>query len=182
MPASPPPRPSAAAAATPPHPLRRAVRAVLTAFLVPVLLFEEWGWAPLAALAAQLARLPLWGRLERWIGDLPPWGALLVFMVPTLALFPIKLLALYLLELGHYSSALALLLSAKLVGTAVVARLFQLTQPALMRIAWFARWYPRWKDWKDGVLATVRQSAPWRAVRAFKAGARRWWRTLRRAG
>ncbi|MDB5732996.1 MAG: hypothetical protein JWQ03_2891 [Variovorax sp.] len=158
------------------------LRGVVTALLVPLLLFEEWGWAPLAALMARLQRLPLWARMERLIAGLPPWGALLVFFLPVLALFPIKLLALYLLGLGHYSSALVLLLGAKLVGTAVVARLFQLTQPALMRIAWFARWYPRWKAWKDEVLARVRQSAPWRAVRALKTGTRRWWRMLRRAG
>ncbi|MDM0041159.1 hypothetical protein QTH89_03265 [Variovorax sp. J22G21] len=161
-------------------PLRSLLRAVLTALLVPVLLFEEWGWAPLAALAAQLGRLPLWAQLERKVAGLPPWGALLLFFAPVVALFPVKLLALYLFGRGHYTSGLVLLIGAKLAGTAVVARLFQLTLPALMQIPLFARWYPRWKDWKDSVLTAVRQSAPWRAVRALKAAARRWWRVLRR--
>ncbi|MGJ7496526.1 hypothetical protein ACSFA8_15735 [Variovorax sp. RT4R15] len=163
---------------SPRSPLRSLLRAVLTALLVPVLLFEEWGWAPLAALVGQLARLPLWARLERKVAGLPPWGALLVFVAPVVALFPVKLLALYLFGRGHYTSGLVLLIGAKLAGTAVVARLFQLTLPALMQIPLFARWYPRWKNWKDSVLTAVRQSAPWRAVRALKAGVRRWWRVL----
>lgn len=161
--------------------LKKLLRALAAALLVPLLLFEEWGWEPLAALAARLARLPLWARLERMVQALPPWGALLVFMVPVLMLLPLKLLALFLLGRGHAASAVLLLVGAKLAGTAVVARLFQLVEPALMRIPLFARWYPRWKQWKDRVLGFVRLSAPWRAARRLKNGTRRWWRSLRRA-
>lgn len=157
---------------------RKLSRALLTALLVPVLLFEEWGWAPLAAMVARLGSLPLWAWLERKVAGLPPWGALLVFFVPVIALFPVKLLALYFFGLGHYTSGLVLLIGAKLVGTAVVARLFQLTLPALMQIPWFARWYPRWKAWKDRVLTAVRHSTPWQAVLGLKAAAQRWWRSL----
>jgi hypothetical protein len=66
-------------------------------------------------------------------------------------------------------------LSAKLLGTAILARLFQLTQPALMQFAWFAKWYPRWKNWKDGLMDKVRQSEPWQAVIRFKRSAKTWW-------
>ncbi|RST56484.1 hypothetical protein [Variovorax sp. MHTC-1] len=161
--------------------LKKLLRALAAALLVPLLLFEEWGWEPLAALAARLAHLPLWARLERMVQALPPWGALLVFMVPVLMLLPLKLLALFLLGRGHAAGAVLLLVGAKLAGTAVVARLFQLVEPALMRIPLFARWYPRWKQWKDRVLGFVRLSAPWRAARRLKDGTRRWWRSLRRA-
>jgi hypothetical protein len=155
--------------------LKRLLRQLLLAPVALVLLFEEWGWAPLAALFARLARLPLWAWLERIITRLPPYGALLVFGVPMLALLPVKLLALYLFGLGKAKSGLVVLIAAKLLGTAVMARLFQLTQPALMRLAWFARWYPRWKSWKDSLLAQVRQSAPWRFVRQLKAQLKAWW-------
>jgi hypothetical protein len=36
---------------------------------------------------------------------------------------------------------LAVIVVAKIAGTALVARLFQLTQPALMKLGWFARFY-----------------------------------------
>ncbi len=162
--------------------LKKLLRALAAALLVPLLLFEEWGWEPLAALAARLARLPLWARAEQWVRSLPPWGALLIFAVPVLMLFPFKLLALFLFGRGHALSGMLLLLGAKLAGTAVVARLFQLVEPALMRIPLFARWYPRWKHWKDRVLAYVRDSALWRSVRRFNERVRRWWRSLRQGG
>lgn len=157
-------------------PLRKLLRAVVAVLLVPVLLFEEWGWGPLAAQVAKLARLPLWARLERWVRTMPPWGAVLVFFVPVLALLPVKLLALVLFGSGHYASGVALLAGAKLVGTAMVARLFQLVQPTLMHLPWFALWYPRWTAWKNQWLDIVRHSAPWRAMRRVRAGTRRRWR------
>jgi len=135
--------------------LRKFLRLVATVLVVPVLLFEEWGWEPLAALLSRLARMPIWAWLERAIGRLPPWAALLVFFLPAIALFPIKLAALYLFGNGHLASGTMLLIGAKVGGTAIVARLFQLTHPALMEIPLFARWYPRWKYWKDQLLTVA---------------------------
>lgn len=160
--------------------LRRLLRHAFTALFALVLLFEEWGWEPLAALLARLARLPLWAWLERRIAALPPWGAVAVFAAPALALFPVKLLALFLIGRGHALMGLIVLLGAKLVGTAVLARLFTLTQPALMRLRWFALWYPRWKAWKDGLIAQVRASPLWRAGARWKRQARARWIGFRR--
>ena len=161
--------------------LRRLLRNIVFGLLALVLLFEEWGWEPLAALLAKLARLPLWAAIERGIARLPPWGALALFAVPAIALLPIKLLALFLLGRGHAFMGVCVLLAAKVAGTAILARLFTLTQPALMRLAWFARWYPRWKAWKDALIDQVRRSAPWRAGRRLKAQARVRWASLRRS-
>lgn len=147
---------------------KKVLRAILLAPVALFLLFEEWGWEPLAAGFAALGRLPWWGRLERWITRLPPWAALLAFGVPVLALIPLKLLALYLFGLGHVTVGLALILAAKLTGTALAARLFQLTQPALMQMPWFARLYTPWKAWKDKIMTQARASLPWRMARRFK--------------
>jgi len=159
--------------------LKKLLRSFAAALLVPLLLFEEWGWEPLAALAARLGRLPMWARFEAAVRALPPRAALLVFLLPMLMLLPLKLLALFLLGSGHATSALLLLGGAKLAGTAIVARLFQLVEPALMRIPLFARWYPRWKRWKNRVLARVRRSAFWYMARRLEVGVRRCWRTHR---
>ena len=159
--------------------LQRLLRALFLGVVVLVLLFEEWGWEPLARLFARLARLPLWARLERKIAALPRWGALLVFGVPMLALLPVKLLALYLFGQGQHVLGMALLLAAKLAGTAVLARLFQLTQSSLMQFAWFAHWYPHWKRWKDTLLQRVRQSPLWHLGRQAKARAAAWWARVR---
>ena len=148
---------------------KKILRGILYSPLVFVVLFEEWGWAPLARAFAALGRLPWLGQLERRIARLPPWAALLAFAVPVVTLVPIKLLALYLFGQGHVVWGFSLVVAAKLMGTALAARLFQLTEPALMRIPWFARLYRPWKSWKDRVLAQIRKSVPWRAAGRFKA-------------
>jgi hypothetical protein len=160
--------------------LGTVLRWIFTPFIALLLIFEEWGWEPLAALLARLARLPLWARIERWIASLQRWGALIVMGTPTLALFPIKLLALYFLGNGQAAMGTTVLVVAKLVGTALLARLFQITQPALMQFAWFAKWYPRWKAWKDGLMAQVRATMVWQAGRRIKSTLRRAARSLLR--
>ena len=148
--------------------LKRLLRGLFNISVGPVLalvlIFEEWGWEPLQRVIARLARLPLWGRMEALIARLPPYSALLVFFVPTLLLFPVKLLALYWIGKGHAVLGLAVVLVAKMLGTAAVARLFTLTHPALMRLAWFAKLYGRWKPWKDALIARLKASAAWRVM------------------
>lgn len=145
------------------------MRALLLAPVLLLLLFEEWGWQPLARAFAELGRLPWWGQLEQRIARLPPWASLLVFGVPVLALLPIKLLALYLFGQGHFALGLCMVIAAKVTGTAIAARLFQLTHPALMRMSWFARLYTPWKIWKDQLLDRARASQPWQMARRLKA-------------
>ena len=103
---------------------------------------------------------------------LKKYKSLLVFGIPVLLLIPVKLLALLLLSKGHLGAGLGLVVSAKIAGTALAARLFQLTEPALMQLGWFARLYPPWKAWKDRTLRRVRVSGPWRLGRRMKHRAR----------
>ena len=148
--------------------IKKIFRNILLALVVLALLFEEWGWEPLARAFARLRKLPLWAKLEDLITRLPPWAALLAFGVPVITLIPIKFLALYLFSQGHMTTGLTLVIAAKVTGTALAARLFQLTEPALMRLAWFARLYVPWKRWKNRMLTQVRASATWRAMHKFR--------------
>ncbi len=142
--------------------------------LALLILFEEWGWEPLQQALARLARWPGLRWVEARVRRLPPYAALLLFALPALALLPIKLLALWLIGQGRAWAGLLVIVLAKLVGTAIVARLFTLTQPALMRLAWFARGHAAWTAWKGALLAWARASAPWQAARAWRLRWRRW--------
>lgn len=153
--------------------LRWLLRA-LEALLALLILFEEWGWESLHLLAERIARLPPLAWLERRIAVLPPYGALAVLALPMLALLPVKIAALWLIGSGRAGLGLLLIVAAKLIGTALLARLFHLTQPALMRLTWFARWYGRWSAWKAGVVARVRASWAWRFGRVVKRRVARW--------
>jgi hypothetical protein len=93
---------------------------------------------------------------------------LAAFVGPSLVLFPLKLLALYLIATGHAIMAGLLFIGAKLVGTSVLARLYMLTSPQLMRIPWFARAHDKLMPWKDALFAKIRASWAWRYGRIVK--------------
>ena len=157
----------------------RLLKALLGWLLALVILFEEWGWQPLQHALAWVGRLPGLRWAERRIQNLPPYGALALFLLPTLLLLPVKLLALWLIGQGKVFAGTLVILSAKVVGTAIVARLFTLTQPALMRLAWFAKLYGRWTVWKTALLAQVRASWAWRFARVVKHRVKQRWQHLR---
>ena len=75
--------------------LGRGAMHVLSVLLALLVLFEEWGWQPLVALVGRLRRLEVWARFEHWIEGLPPYPALAVLGLPSLAIVPVKLLALF---------------------------------------------------------------------------------------
>ena len=160
------------------HALGRGLRHLGVGLLALLIVFEEWGWEPLQRALARLGEWPLLRNLEAWIGRLPSWAALGVVMLPTLTLLPVKLLALWLIGDGHALLGVVVVVLAKLVGTAVLARLFVLTRPALLRLPWFAHLYGRWLPFKDGLLQWVRASWAWRVGRVLK---RSLGRALRRA-
>jgi hypothetical protein len=158
----------------------QALRAMAGGLLALLILFEEWGWEPLQRLLAAIGRWPGLRWIEGAIQRLPPYGALALFALPSLLLVPVKLGALWLIGHGQVVAGAVVIVTAKIAGTAVVARLFTLTRPALMRLAWFASLYGRWTRWKEGLLARVRASKPWRVARVLRQRALRRWRAFRR--
>ena len=150
---------------------RRVLRTALEILLALIIVFEEWGWRPLADLIGRLARWRPWAAIESVIIRLPPYAALVVFALPTTLLLPLKFLALLLIAKGQVIMAGLLFLAAKVVATALIARLFVLTQPALMQIGWFAWCYQTVMPWKEALTAQVRASWAWR-VGARREGAR----------
>ena len=154
--------------------LWRPLRFVLLALLVVVIFVEEWGWRPLAALAAKIARWPPLAVLERWIRAAPRHVALALFLVPGIALVPVKLVALWLIQEGDATLGIAVIVAAKVVGTAFVGWLFVLVEPQLMTFPWFVRCMELWQTTKARVMAALRQSIVWRSARAVRRVARRW--------
>ena len=136
-------------------------------------MFEEWGWRPLAELLGRLARWRPWAAVETVIVRLPPYAALVVFVLPSTLLLPLKFLAVFLVAKGQMVLAGLLFVVAKVVATALVARLFMLTQPALMQIGWFAWGYETMMPWKEALIERVRASWAWRVGRVWKERARR---------
>ena len=148
--------------------LARAAKRLLAAPFVilaaAVILIEDWLWDDLARLAAAMGRLPILRSGEAFIAGLSPYPALLFFAMPALLLVPLKLVALFLISHGQATLGVLTIIAAKFVGTALVARIFILTRPQLLRIGWFAWVYERFTAFKGRIYATVKSAALYQLV------------------
>ena len=144
--------------------LKRLIAAPFILAAAVIILLEDWLWDDLARLAAAIGQLPIFRQIEALIAGLPPYAALAFFAVPSALLIPVKLIALYFIAHGHALAGLLTVVVAKIGGTALVARLFTLTRPKLLRIDWFAWLYERFIAFKTRVYAAIKSTAIYRAA------------------
>ena len=144
--------------------LKRLIAAPFVLLAAIIILIEDWLWDDLARLAAAVGRLPVFHQIEALITKLPPYAALVCFAVPSLLLVPVKLVALYFISHGHAIFGFLTVVGAKIAGTALVARVFTLTRPNLMRIGWFAWVYERFIAFKARVYEVIKSTAIYRAA------------------
>ena len=154
----------------------RVLRALFLGLAAVIIAIEEWGWRPLTGMAARLAKWPPIGRIEEAIRHAPRRVALLLFLAPAVLLFPVKLLALWLIHIGRTTLGVVVILLAKALGTAFVGRLFILTESQLTTFPWFARALSWWRATKRRVKATVQTSLLWQAASRIKRRLALWMR------
>lgn len=165
---------------TKPISTRRRVLAPLVYLAALVLLLEDWCWDAGSRVAAALGAWPPLRAFEQRLRALPPYVALAAFVLPGLLLFPVKVLAVVAITHGHAVSGIATLVAAKLGGAAVIARLYVLTLPSLLAIAWFARCHAWFLALKERCFAYVRASRAFIHVRRAARLARRMLRRVLR--
>lgn len=124
--------------------LRRLLQPVWV-LLAIIFLIEAWLWDHLEPIVAKVvAAIPL-ARFKQWLTErvdaLPPAMTLIVFAVPIIPLFPLKLIGLYLLTHEYWLTGVSTFLFAKLLGVGVTAFVFDVTRDKLMEMHWFERIY-----------------------------------------
>ncbi|MFY9608017.1 MAG: hypothetical protein WAU45_05300 [Blastocatellia bacterium] len=153
--------------------LKKLIAAPFVLTAAVIILLEDWLWDDLARLAAAIGQLPVFRQMEGFIVRLPPYAALAFFAVPSALLIPVKLTAVYFIAHGHAMVGLLTVAAAKIAGTALVARLFTLTRPKLLRIAWFAWLYERFLAFKSRVYAVIKSTRVYKAAHQMHLRVRR---------
>ncbi|TWT09556.1 hypothetical protein [Reyranella sp. CPCC 100927] len=147
--------------------LKRFLTPPLALIAALLVLLEETLIAWLQRLMASLARLPWVAAIEARAARLPPYPAMILFLLPAAILFPIKLAALWMITQGHFLLGAAIIFAGKVVGTAFAARVYKVLHPTLATLGWFVRaeaWVFAWRDW---LYAFVRALPAWQAAAAM---------------
>src|SRR5579872_2877107 len=113
--------------------------------LAVIFLIEAWLWDHLEPIVAwAVAKIPLQA-FKHWLAErvdtLSPAMTLIVFIVPVIPLFPLKLVGFWLLAHEYWTSAILTILFAKFLGVGVTAFVFDVTRPKLLEMRWFERLY-----------------------------------------
>jgi hypothetical protein len=113
--------------------------------LAVIFLIEAWLWDHLEPIVARfVAWIPL-RTFKAWLTErvdtLSPAMTLIVFFVPVIPLFPLKLVGLWLLTHEYWASAVVTIIFAKFLGVGVTAFIFDVTRPKLLEMPWFEKLY-----------------------------------------
>jgi hypothetical protein len=113
--------------------------------LAVVFLIEAWLWDHLEPVVARFVALIPMRAFKQWLAErvdtLSPAMTLIVFIVPVIPLFPLKLVGLWLLTHEYWISAILTIIFAKFLGVGVAAFIFDVTRDKLLEMDWFETLY-----------------------------------------
>src|SRR5258707_8424433 len=124
--------------------LRRLLQPIWV-LLAIIFLIEAWLWDHLEPIVASFVALVPLRAFKQWLAEridtLSPAMTLIVFIVPVIPLFPLKLIGLWLLTHEYWISAILTIIFAKFLGVGVAAFIFDVTRPKLLEMQWFETLY-----------------------------------------
>jgi hypothetical protein len=113
--------------------------------LAIIFLIEAWLWDHLEPIVARVVALIPLRAFKQWLAErvdtLSPAMTLIVFIVPVIPLFPLKLVGLWLLTHEYWVSAVVTIVFAKFLGVGVAAFIFDVTRHKLLEMQWFEKLY-----------------------------------------
>jgi hypothetical protein len=163
---------------------RKVLTLPLMVLAACLILFEDFVWNRITVLVGIISGWQVMARIERWVLARGRYATLALFAVPITALVPIKLIAVYLIVSGQVTMGIAVIVVAKLIGTAISARLFVIAKPQLMTFETFVLVHDRvlrFKAWAHQVVAELgvrealaRLRASLRAARQGRPAQKSW--------
>ena len=113
--------------------------------LAVIFLIEAWLWDHLEPIVERIVALIPLRAFKQWLSErvdaLSPAMTLIVFAVPVIPLFPLKLVGLWLLAHEYWLAAGIVIVVGKFVGVGVTAFIFDVTRAKLLEMAWFRKIY-----------------------------------------
>jgi hypothetical protein len=152
-----------------------------------IFLIEAWLWDHLEPIVARVVAVIPLRAFKSWlaarVAQLSPAVTLIVFLVPAILLFPLKIAGAWLLMKQYWFSALMLIVFTKFLGVGVAAFIFDVTRPKLLQMAWFRAVYEfildirrRASELVAPIIARIKES-----MAQFRSGSSaHWWRFIQR--
>lgn len=132
--------------------------------LAIIFLIEAWLWDHLEPVVEKIVALIPLRQFKHWLSEridaLSPAMTLIVFAVPVVPLFPLKLVGLWLLAHEYWTTAVVILVFAKFAGVGITAFIFDVTREKLLEMRWFEVTYEfimRLRETAKALVAPIKQ-------------------------
>ena len=156
--------------------MRRLLQPVWV-LLAIIFLIEAWLWDHLEPIVAWFVALIPLRSFKQWLAErvdtLSPAMTLIVFIVPVIPLFPLKLIGFWLLAHEYWMSAALTIIFAKFLGVGVAAFIFDVTRDKLLEMNWFESLYEFVLELRSKAKAIV-DPIKLRIIDAFHGDGDRW--------
>ncbi|HEY8333690.1 MAG TPA: hypothetical protein VIQ05_07835 [Tardiphaga sp.] len=166
------------------------MRRLLQPFLVLlalIFLIEAWLWDHLEPVVARIVALIPLRAFKAWLAAcvdrLSPALTLVVFVIPLVLLFPLKIVEVWLLAHHYWIAAIALIVASKFIGVGVLAFIFDVTRSKLLQMVWFRNFYELILDIRrraSELVAPVTARIKSMMAMLRSGGSSRWLRKIRR--
>jgi hypothetical protein len=90
-----------------------------------------------------------------WVQKMGPYPSMALLAVPLVLVEPLKLVALIIVDRGHWLAGTGMIIAAYAVSLLFVERLFKTVKPKLMTIGWFATMWTWFVGLRDKFTAWV---------------------------
>ena len=125
--------------------MMRRILQPIWVLLAIIFLIEAWLWDHLEPIVAWFVALIPMRAFKQWLAErvdtLSPAMTLIVFIVPVIPLFPLKLVGFWLLAHEYWLSAILTIIFAKFLDVGVAAIVFDDTRDKLLEMDWFETLY-----------------------------------------
>lgn len=119
-----------------------------------------------------LSSLHIIQSVEAWIGSLPAYVVLVLFLVPLAIEEITKFYGLVLMGGGHFVTGLTLYIGAHVFAILVCERIFSAGKDKLLTIGWFAKLFFWLKGYKDRLVTWFKATETYRKAQRLKASLR----------
>jgi hypothetical protein len=144
--------------------MRRLKRSVWTT-LALIFLGVSWLWDQLRPpIHWIIDRIPLEAlkrAIERFMARLPPYPTLIIFLIPVIALEPMKIVALWLFAKGQWFLGITTYVGTDVLRLGLVSFLFEINKEKLLSIPWFRKlygWFTWAHEWAHNQVAPLKEA------------------------
>lgn len=106
-----------------------------------VFLFEAWLWDTLYPVVARGVDWLPWDNFKKFVAkkveNFSPIACVFLFIIPAIAIFPLKIVGVWLVSQHYFFFGIVIFCSAKLVGLGLAAFLFETCKEKLLSLGWF---------------------------------------------